>query len=593
MMKLSTKIILPILLISALLILLTGCFLVPPKEEPGYTPGTVTGTMARPMVCCEDPEGELVGDPITPNICDELCIPFNTVDWYAWTNVQVVLTTWVDSEEVELATTVTDANGDYIFSDVPPDINYIITAICPTDEEFVIKDVVEELVEGGIYDAGIADAESTVLALCLDGLGEIGLDSYLLDLDDFRSHDYYDEVIEEVCGYLADCDHAIPLWVCVLTELCPGYTPAPVYTPTPSPVTYTLTMAADLVGGGTTSPAVGAHPDYTAGAVENITATPASGYHFNHWSSNVTDPDSASTTVTMDGDKTVTATFTLKEVTLTMAVAGTGSGTVAPIVGVHTYNYGDTVTISVTADASSDFTGWSGDASGTGDVTLTMTENKSVIATFTLKTYTITASAGANGVITPSVAVGVSHGADQSFTIDPDTNYHIDDVLVDGTTSLGAVASYTFTGVTADHTIEATFAIDTYTSDDGNDCYGLSFSYVYYPDTNKTTFEYTVREKWEGDEGDCKEIEKIKLEFGIETWGEDVIISMNVVDGSSTFEEKITDKEIKMDKLQPGFIAGIITITFNGNVGAVDGTLNIKAQGPGNDWDFDVDKPNI
>jgi len=90
-MKVSTKIILPILLISALLILLTGCFLVPPKEEPGYTSGTVTGTMARPMVCCEDPEGELIGDPISPNICDELCIPFNTVDWYAWANVQVVL----------------------------------------------------------------------------------------------------------------------------------------------------------------------------------------------------------------------------------------------------------------------------------------------------------------------------------------------------------------------------------------------------------------------------------------------------------------------------------------------------------------------
>ena len=328
-MKVSTKIILPILLISALLILLTGCFLVPPKEEPGYTSGTVTGTMARPMVCCEDPEGELIGDPISPNICDELCIPFNTVDWYAWANVQVVLSAWVDSEEVELATTVTDANGDYIFSDVPPGINYIITAICPTDEEFVIKDVVEELVEGGTYDAaiGIADAESTLLALCLDGLGEIGVNSELIDLDDFRSHDYYDEVIEEVCEKLADCEHAIPLWVCVLTELCPGYTPTPEYTPNPGntptpeytpnpgntpnpgPVTYTLTMAADLVGGGTTSPAVGAHPDYTEGTVVNITATPASGYQFVDWTGDVVDPNSASTTVTMNADKTTVVNF--------------------------------------------------------------------------------------------------------------------------------------------------------------------------------------------------------------------------------------------------------------------------------------------
>ncbi|MGB2782634.1 MAG: hypothetical protein WBC45_01650, partial [Atribacterota bacterium] len=51
-MKLSTKIILPIILISALLILLVGCFAVPPEESPGYTPGTttITGIIAAP--CC-------------------------------------------------------------------------------------------------------------------------------------------------------------------------------------------------------------------------------------------------------------------------------------------------------------------------------------------------------------------------------------------------------------------------------------------------------------------------------------------------------------------------------------------------------------
>ncbi|GAG33427.1 unnamed protein product, partial [marine sediment metagenome] len=223
-------------------------------------------------------------------------------------NVQVVLNTWVDSEEVELATTVTDANGDYIFTDVPPDINYIITANRPIDEEFVIKDVVEELVEGETYDAGIADAESTVLALCLDGLGEIGVNLELIDLGDSRSHDYYNEVIEEVCGYLADCDHAIPLWVCVLTELCPGYTTTPEYTPTPSPDTYTLTMAADPVGGGTTSPAVGAHT-YSSGTVVDITATPASGYQFVDWTGDVADPNSVSTTVTMNADKTTVVNF--------------------------------------------------------------------------------------------------------------------------------------------------------------------------------------------------------------------------------------------------------------------------------------------
>ena len=71
-------------------------------------------------------------------------------------------------------------------------------------------------------------------------------------------------------------------------------------------------------------------------------------------------------------------------------------------------------------------------------------------------------SAGANGSITPSGAVTVAYGANQSFTITPAAGYHVADVLVDGV-SVGAVTSYTFTNVTANHTIAASFAIDTYT----------------------------------------------------------------------------------------------------------------------------------
>jgi hypothetical protein len=80
----------------------------------------------------------------------------------------------------------------------------------------------------------------------------------------------------------------------------------------------------------------------------------------------------------------------------------------------------------------------------------------------TVTSYTITASAGPNGSISPSGAVVVVAGADQSFTITPDSCHHVVDVLVDGV-SIGAVTSHTFTNVQADHTISATFAIDTFT----------------------------------------------------------------------------------------------------------------------------------
>ena len=75
-----------------------------------------------------------------------------------------------------------------------------------------------------------------------------------------------------------------------------------------SQVNYTLTMAVDPSGGGTTSPEVGDHT-YAQGTVVDISATPNTGYEFVDWTGDAADPNSASTTVMMDGDKTVTANF--------------------------------------------------------------------------------------------------------------------------------------------------------------------------------------------------------------------------------------------------------------------------------------------
>ncbi|MDD5093567.1 MAG: PKD domain-containing protein [Dehalococcoidia bacterium] len=72
------------------------------------------------------------------------------------------------------------------------------------------------------------------------------------------------------------------------------------------------------------------------------------------------------------------------------------------------------------------------------------------------KGYTIDASAGIGGTITPSGTIKVGSGGSQSFTIAADTGYRIVDVLVDGG-SVGAQSSYTFSDVQADHTIAASF----------------------------------------------------------------------------------------------------------------------------------------
>ena len=72
--------------------------------------------------------------------------------------------------------------------------------------------------------------------------------------------------------------------------------------------------------------------------------------------------------------------------------------------------------------------------------------------------YTIEASAGSNGEISPDGNVSVDQGDDQTFRITADDGYEIADVLVDGE-SVGAVSRYTFENVRDDHTIEAEFAL--------------------------------------------------------------------------------------------------------------------------------------
>ncbi|MFN0156674.1 MAG: YCF48-related protein, partial [Bacteroidota bacterium] len=93
---------------------------------------------------------------------------------------------------------------------------------------------------------------------------------------------------------------------------------------------------------------------------------------------------------------------------------------------------------------------------------LNVTANHTIAAYFSINTYTITATASAGGSIAPSGAVSVNHGANQSFTITPNSGYHIDSVVVDGANQ-GAITNHNFLSVTANHTIAAYFSINAYT----------------------------------------------------------------------------------------------------------------------------------
>jgi FlaG/FlaF family flagellin (archaellin) len=152
--------------------------------------------------------------------------------------------------------------------------------------------------------------------------------------------------------------------------------------------------------------------------------------------------------------------------TITVSVVG-GDGSISPPGPSVIVNDGASQTFNFYADSGYHVADVSVDGNSVGAVLsytfVDVVSDHTLSVTFEADapvTHTITASAGTGGSISPSGSVVVNHGASQGFTITADSNYHILDVLVDGG-SVGAVGSYTFTTVVADHTISATFAQDT------------------------------------------------------------------------------------------------------------------------------------
>ena len=216
--------------------------------------------------------------------------------------------------------------------------------------------------------------------------------------------------------------------------------------------TYTITASAGT--GGSISPSGGVNVQ--SGANQTFTITPNNGYVIADVNVDGVSQGAITsyTFSTVGASHTINATFTtIPNYTLTVTNTGTGSGSVSSNPTGPSFSAGTPVTLTATPNANSAFSGWSGACSGTAATCqVTMNSNLSVTATFNLKTYTITASAGTGGSISPAGVVNVQSGANQLFAITPNSGYTISSVLVDGV-SQGAIASYAFSTVSANHTI--------------------------------------------------------------------------------------------------------------------------------------------
>jgi uncharacterized repeat protein (TIGR02543 family) len=141
--------------------------------------------------------------------------------------------------------------------------------------------------------------------------------------------------------------------------------------------TYTLSVGVNPTQAGFTSSSGG---KYKSSAQVTLTASPASGYIFDHWSGGVSGTTST-ITITMDSDKNVIANFKATH-TLTINISPLGTGSVSPSSG--EYESGVQVTLTASPASGYTFDYWSGSASGTtSTVTITMDSDKSLTAHFT------------------------------------------------------------------------------------------------------------------------------------------------------------------------------------------------------------------
>ena len=228
----------------------------------------------------------------------------------------------------------------------------------------------------------------------------------------------------------------------------------------------TYTVSTGSASGGSISPT---SQTVNSGSTTTFTLTPNAGYSASvvvGGSSGCTNGSfNTSTNVYTTGAITSACTvipiFTLKTYTVTPSAGANGAISSSTA---QTISYNSRATFTVTPN-----TGYTASVGGTCGGSLSgatyttnfITANCTVVASFTSNTYTITASAGANGSITPIGNTSKTYGSSQAYSIIPNANYKISQVLIDGV-SFGNISSYTFSNITGNHTISASFAINTY-----------------------------------------------------------------------------------------------------------------------------------
>jgi hypothetical protein len=190
-----------------------------------------------------------------------------------------------------------------------------------------------------------------------------------------------------------------------------------------------------------------------------FTWLPVTGYHLDSVLVDGVRTDSAAsytfTNVTVNHTITVYVSPNL----YTISCTAVGNGTVAPG-GTLTVSYGRDTVVSIIPQ-----TGYHVDSVFCDNVRVDslsrytfhgVAANHTLSAFFSINHYQLTATAGLYGSVTPAGPLDVVYGASQRYLFTPDSGYHVDKVMVDGS-SVDSLEGYTFSAVAANHSLGVTF----------------------------------------------------------------------------------------------------------------------------------------
>ncbi|HXB02569.1 MAG TPA: hypothetical protein VNV15_07095, partial [Opitutaceae bacterium] len=191
----------------------------------------------------------------------------------------------------------------------------------------------------------------------------------------------------------------------------------------------------------------------------------------------------------VQANHTIAAAFSATSTNFTITASAGSGGSISPS-GAVSVAQGSSKTFSITANSGFTISSVTVDGANQGAISSytfsNVQANHTIAAAFsaTSTNFTITASAGSGGSISPSGAVSVAQGASQTFSISANSGFTISGVTVDGA-SQGAITSYTFSNVQANHTISASF------QSSGGGCQTAAGSWTSYA-TSTVTGTYTA-----------------------------------------------------------------------------------------------------